>query len=56
MKQVEGIKIESTSAKKEISLIKTQIDKAIDQSNTAAKNPKISRSMRKNLENSSKKF
>lgn len=56
MKKVEGIKVESTSAKQEISLIQKQIDKAIDQSKSAAKNPKLSRSMRKNLENSSKKF
>lgn len=56
MKQVEGIKMNSTNAKQEISMIQNQINKAIEQSKTAAKNPKFSRSMRKNLENSSKKF
>jgi len=50
------IKVESTSAKKEIKIIQTQIDEVVKKSKDAAKNPKISKAMRKNLEKSSKKF
>ncbi len=56
MKKLDGIKIESTSAKKEISMIQDQINTVIGKTEDAAKNPKISRAARKNLQKSSKKF
>lgn len=54
--KLSDIKVESVSAKKEIKMVQGQIDKIIEKSEDAAKNPKISKAMRKNIEKSSKKF
>jgi hypothetical protein len=56
MKQLDGIKIETSSAKKEIKMVQKQIDKIVGKTEDAAKNPKISKAARKNLQKSSKKF
>lgn len=56
LKDKMDFKVSTESAKTEIGKMKTQMDNMVEETKNATKNPKLSRSVRKNLEKSSKKF